>query len=148
MEVLRLWSSWDLSRRQSARIEASVPLNFYKLELWVRIFLSFSLLFKNVIWVFFSGVKMLKSTSLKKSAKKKEGGGDEEAPPAPKRSRRHRRRPSNLRQEYQRRQGKHVWLETHLWHAKRFKMAELWGHKIPIHPSDKSARATYRYALK
>ena len=63
-------------------------------------------------------------------------------------SRRHRRRPSNLLQEYNRRQreGRARWLETHIWHAKRFHMVERWGHKIPDHPNDKGWRACYRAA--
>ncbi|XP_072016978.1 ribonucleases P/MRP protein subunit POP1-like [Amphiura filiformis] len=72
----------------------------------------------------------------------------DEAKARPKRSRRHRRRHSNLRQEFERRQRQHAWLETHLWHAKRFKMADLWGMRIPVQPSDKSARATYRAVAK
>lgn len=59
-------------------------------------------------------------------------------------SRKHRRRPKNLLQEYIRRQKSKIWLETHIWHAKRFKMAEKWGYKIPYQPTNKSARASYR----
>ena len=59
-------------------------------------------------------------------------------------SRKHRRRPKNLLQEYIRRQKTKVWLETHIWHAKRFKMTEKWGYKIPYQPTNKSARASYR----
>lgn len=59
-------------------------------------------------------------------------------------SRKHRRRPKNLLQEYIRRQKNKVWLETHIWHAKRFKMADKWGYKIPYQPTNKSARASYR----
>ncbi|XP_060081712.1 ribonucleases P/MRP protein subunit POP1-like [Ylistrum balloti] len=59
-------------------------------------------------------------------------------------SRKFRRRPNNLLDEYDRRQRKHVWLETHIWHAKRFKMEEKWGYKIPLQPTDKSKRAAYR----
>ena len=59
-------------------------------------------------------------------------------------SRRHRRRPSNLLSEYQRRQRNNAWLETHIWHAKRFKMTTAWGYRLPLHPSDKSLRACYR----
>ncbi|XP_064486845.1 ribonucleases P/MRP protein subunit POP1-like [Ornithodoros turicata] len=73
--------------------------------------------------------------------------GFEPAPPKGKRpSRKHRRRPRNLLAEYARRSRKHVWLETHIWHAKRFKMAEMWGYKIPVHPYDKGIRAAYRGA--
>ena len=63
-------------------------------------------------------------------------------------SRRHRRRPSNLLQEYSRRQRNHIWLETHIWHAKRFHMTEAWGYKIPLHPNDKGVRAAYRAAAR
>jgi hypothetical protein len=35
-------------------------------------------------------------------------------------------------------------METHIWHAKRFKMAERWGVKYPQRCSDKSDRSTYR----
>ncbi|XP_076089545.1 ribonucleases P/MRP protein subunit POP1-like isoform X2 [Mytilus galloprovincialis] len=59
-------------------------------------------------------------------------------------SRRHRRRPKNLLEEYQRRQRKHIWLETHIWHAKRFKMEDRWGYRIPLHSTDKSIKACYR----
>jgi len=62
-------------------------------------------------------------------------------------SRRHRRRPANLLQEYNRRQAKQRWLETHIWHAKRFHMRTKWGNfRIPSHPTDKSWRACYRAA--
>ncbi|RUS90150.1 hypothetical protein EGW08_002117 [Elysia chlorotica] len=59
-------------------------------------------------------------------------------------SRRHRRRPSNLLSEYERRKRKIGWLETHIWHAKRFKMVEKWGYRLAYHPNDKSIRACYR----
>ncbi|MCP9258126.1 hypothetical protein DINM_002644 [Dirofilaria immitis] len=35
-----------------------------------------------------------------------------------------RRRPRNLLLNYIRRQRKHIWLETHIWHAKRFRMIQ------------------------
>lgn len=70
-------------------------------------------------------------------------------PPKGKRpSRKHRRRPRNLLAEYARRQRRHVWLETHIWHAKRFKMADLWGYRVPLHPTDKGIRAAYRGSAK
>ncbi|XP_076332758.1 LOW QUALITY PROTEIN: POP1 ribonuclease P/MRP subunit [Tachypleus tridentatus] len=62
-------------------------------------------------------------------------------------SRRYRRRPSNLLAEYTRRQRQHIWLETHIWFAKRFKMTEMWGYKLPLHPNDKSVRAAYRASV-
>ena len=63
-------------------------------------------------------------------------------------SRKHRRRPGNLLREYTRRARAHVWLETHIWHAKRFHMGEQWGYKIPLYPNDKGARAAHRAAAK
>ncbi|VDN44076.1 unnamed protein product, partial [Gongylonema pulchrum] len=39
-----------------------------------------------------------------------------------------RRRPRNLLLNYVRRQRKQIWLETHIWHAKRFRMIEKWGY--------------------
>lgn len=59
-------------------------------------------------------------------------------------SRHQRRRPSNLLSEYERRQRRIGWLETHIWHAKRFKMVEKWGYRLGMHPNDKSIRACYR----
>lgn len=32
------------------------------------------------------------------------------------------------------------WLETHLWHAKRFHLTQLWGWKVPIAPTMKQTR--------
>lgn len=61
-----------------------------------------------------------------------------------KKSRRYRRKPKNLLEEYARRQREHVWLETHIWHAKRMKMVHAWGYKLADHPNDKGFRAAYR----
>ena len=47
-------------------------------------------------------------------------------------------------EEYNRRKKKHAWLETHIWHAKRFKMTECWGYKMAEQPCDKGFRAAYR----
>jgi len=38
------------------------------------------------------------------------------------------------------------WLETHLWHAKRFKMKKLFGFSIPYRRMDKSFKACYRFS--
>lgn len=59
-------------------------------------------------------------------------------------SRKHRRRPRNLLTEYNRRQRKKFWLETHIWHAKRFKVSDRFGFKIPLHSNDRNFRANYR----
>jgi len=65
-------------------------------------------------------------------------------PETKKKSRHHRRQPKNLLEEYNRRQRKHVWLETHIWHAKRMKMIDAWGYRLADHPNDKGFRAAYR----
>ncbi|KAH8269828.1 hypothetical protein KR026_003242 [Drosophila bipectinata] len=59
-------------------------------------------------------------------------------------SRKYRRRPKNLLNEYVRRQRKNIWLETHIWHAKRFHMVDRWGHRLPLASCDKTYRACYR----
>ncbi|XP_044752794.1 ribonucleases P/MRP protein subunit POP1 [Coccinella septempunctata] len=66
-------------------------------------------------------------------------------PPKQKRpSRKYRRKPSNLLEEYTRRQSKIKWLNTHIWYAKRFHMITKWGYKIPLCPCDKAFTACYR----
>lgn len=61
-------------------------------------------------------------------------------------TRKYRRKPTNLRGEYAKRgtSPKPGWLETHLWHAKRFHMVSRWGYRLPWSPCDKSYRACYR----
>ncbi|XP_065333173.1 ribonucleases P/MRP protein subunit POP1 [Cloeon dipterum] len=63
-------------------------------------------------------------------------------------SRKHRRRPKNARTEFERRQeGVNRWLETHLWHAKRFRMVTRWGFKLAETPCDKGWRACWRASI-
>lgn len=45
-------------------------------------------------------------------------------------------------------QGDKRWLATHLFHAKRFHMANLWGYRLPLSPTLKSFRASYRAARR
>lgn len=70
---------------------------------------------------------------------KKSGNAPQHRP-----SRKHRRRPGNLLDEYNRRKKNNIWLETHIWHAKRFHMIERWGYKIAYASCDKAFRACYR----
>ncbi|XP_036904149.1 ribonucleases P/MRP protein subunit POP1 [Sturnira hondurensis] len=46
--------------------------------------------------------------------------------------------------EFNRRQKKNMWLETHIWHAKRFHMVKQWGYCLGERPTVKSHRACYR----
>uniref|UniRef100_A0A8D0G980 POP1 homolog, ribonuclease P/MRP subunit n=1 Tax=Sphenodon punctatus TaxID=8508 RepID=A0A8D0G980_SPHPU len=55
-----------------------------------------------------------------------------------------RRRHINLVMEFNRRQKKNIWLETHIWHAKRFHMVKKWGYCLGDRPTTKSYRACYR----
>lgn len=67
-----------------------------------------------------------------------------ESKPKKRPSRKYRRRPVNLMKEYCRRKLKNVWLETHIWHAKRFHMKDLWGYKVPYSSTNKRYRASYK----
>ncbi|XP_012260301.2 ribonucleases P/MRP protein subunit POP1 [Athalia rosae] len=70
-------------------------------------------------------------------------------PPKNKRpSRKHRRRPKNLLAAYKRRQSEYTWMETHIWHAKRFHMIKKWGYKIPDHSNNRCFRSSYRAVAK
>ncbi|XP_067393163.1 ribonucleases P/MRP protein subunit POP1 isoform X1 [Emydura macquarii macquarii] len=59
-----------------------------------------------------------------------------------------RRRHINLVVEFNRRQKKNIWLETHIWHAKRFHMVKKWGYCLGDRPTTKSYRACYRAMTK
>ncbi|XP_053658943.1 ribonucleases P/MRP protein subunit POP1 [Anopheles marshallii] len=63
-------------------------------------------------------------------------------------SRKFRRKAHNLLKEYERRKRAFVWLETHVWHAKRFRMSSRWGYKIPLTPYNKVYRSSYRATSK
>ncbi|XP_072316657.1 ribonucleases P/MRP protein subunit POP1 [Eucyclogobius newberryi] len=58
-----------------------------------------------------------------------------------KKSRKARRRHGNLLLEFNRRQRKNIWLETHIWHAKRFHMVKKWGYCLGESPTYKCYRA-------
>jgi ribonuclease P/MRP protein subunit POP1 len=63
------------------------------------------------------------------------------------RCRRHRRKLTYLLNDFERRKATNgAWMETHIWHAKRFHMASHWGVKYPLRCADKSERSTYRLA--
>ncbi|KAJ3395460.1 Ribonucleases P/MRP protein subunit pop1 [Lobulomyces angularis] len=59
-------------------------------------------------------------------------------------SRRSKRRTAVIAEEFGLRQTNKIWLDTHIWHAKRFKMCEKWGFALPITPNDKSDRSLYK----
>ncbi|KDE07210.1 hypothetical protein MVLG_02433 [Microbotryum lychnidis-dioicae p1A1 Lamole] len=45
-----------------------------------------------------------------------------------------------------RQRGK-LWLETHVWHAKRTHMTTRWGHRLAIRPTEKAFRPSYRASV-
>ncbi|KAG0280188.1 hypothetical protein BGZ96_001647 [Linnemannia gamsii] len=55
-----------------------------------------------------------------------------------------RRRSGTLAEEYLRRQGTKRWLETHIWHAKRMKMVEIWGYKLAEHSNEHGIKSAYK----
>ncbi|KAJ1731059.1 Ribonucleases P/MRP protein subunit pop1 [Coemansia biformis] len=61
-------------------------------------------------------------------------------------SRYKRRRSRTVRDEYELRQAGKRWLETHVWHAKRMHMRELWGTMVAETPNERSHRVAYRAA--
>lgn len=62
--------------------------------------------------------------------------------------RRRRRRPANIQEEFGKRQQNKKWLETHMWHAKRARMQNLWGHRIAIKSNEKCLKSCLRASLQ
>ncbi|KAK6026092.1 ribonuclease P/MRP protein subunit POP1, partial [Ostertagia ostertagi] len=63
-------------------------------------------------------------------------------------SRYFRRRSRNLLLNYIRRQRKLVWLETHIWHAKRFHVIDRWGYRLPDRSFQRNFRPCYRDSVR
>lgn len=57
--------------------------------------------------------------------------------------RRRNRRTKNIQEMSEKRQNDKKWLETHIWHAKRAKMANLWGYRLALHPNEKCLKSSY-----
>ncbi|KAG2087135.1 ribonucleases P/MRP protein subunit POP1-domain-containing protein [Suillus discolor] len=45
------------------------------------------------------------------------------------------------------RQRDKAWLETHIWHAKRMKMENMWGYRLAVTPTEKSFRPSHRASM-
>uniref|UniRef100_A0A3Q2PV85 POP1 homolog, ribonuclease P/MRP subunit n=1 Tax=Fundulus heteroclitus TaxID=8078 RepID=A0A3Q2PV85_FUNHE len=73
-----------------------------------------------------------------------QAGPKKKKEPAKNKSRKARRRHGNLLLEFNRRQRKNIWLETHIWHAKRFHMVKKWGYCLGDRPTYKCYRPCYR----
>ncbi|KAF8349342.1 NUC188 domain-containing protein [Amanita rubescens] len=50
-------------------------------------------------------------------------------------------------ESFARRQRDKLWLETHIWHAKRMKMEDMWGYRLAVHPTEKSFRSSHRASV-
>ncbi|VDL80320.1 unnamed protein product [Nippostrongylus brasiliensis] len=59
-----------------------------------------------------------------------------------------RRRSRNLLLNYIRRQRKLIWLETHIWHAKRFHVVDRWGYRLPDRSFQRNFRPCYRDSVR
>ncbi|KAI0333745.1 POP1-domain-containing protein [Cubamyces sp. BRFM 1775] len=62
----------------------------------------------------------------------------------PKRSKKNQ--PSRTSQLLRRQKDK-TWLETHIWHAKRMHMDNMWGYRLAITPTEKSFRPSHRASV-
>ncbi|KAF8582845.1 POP1-domain-containing protein [Ramaria rubella] len=51
-------------------------------------------------------------------------------------------------QSFLKRQRDKTWLETHLWHAKRMHMKNVWGYRLSETPTEKSYRPSHRSAIR
>ncbi|KAJ6512218.1 ribonucleases P/MRP protein subunit POP1-domain-containing protein [Mycena vitilis] len=45
------------------------------------------------------------------------------------------------------RQRDKSWLETHIWHAKRMKMENMWGYRLAVTPTEKAFRPSHRASV-
>ncbi|KAI0689073.1 NUC188 domain-containing protein [Cytidiella melzeri] len=45
------------------------------------------------------------------------------------------------------RQRDKVWLESHIWHAKRMHMENMWGYRLAVTPTEKSFRPSHRASV-
>ncbi|XP_019634263.1 PREDICTED: ribonucleases P/MRP protein subunit POP1-like isoform X1 [Branchiostoma belcheri] len=86
--------------------------------------------------------RRLREAATKKMLRSMQPGQQMEKPRRPRKW--YRQRAANRQAEYARRQNHVTWLETHVWHAKRFHMVNRWGYRLPDYPCDKSQRAAYR----
>ncbi|KAJ2821286.1 Ribonucleases P/MRP protein subunit pop1, partial [Coemansia sp. 'formosensis'] len=88
-------------------------------------------------------------SEMKKSAQSSKTLGDSgRLTNAKKNNRYKRRRTRSVRAEYELRQTGKRWLETHVWHAKRMHMKEMWGVMVADSPNERSHRAAYRAAME
>ncbi|XP_029359366.1 ribonucleases P/MRP protein subunit POP1 [Echeneis naucrates] len=88
--------------------------------------------------------RRLRDVANRMREKSLQAGSKKKKEQAKSKSRKARRRHGNLLLEFNRRQRKNVWLETHIWHAKRFHMVKKWGYCLGDRPTYKCYRPCYR----
>ncbi|XP_031178566.1 ribonucleases P/MRP protein subunit POP1 isoform X2 [Sander lucioperca] len=88
--------------------------------------------------------RRLRDAANRMREKSLQAGSKKKKEQAKSKSRKARRRHGNLLLEFNRRQRKNVWLETHIWHAKRFHMVKKWGYCLGDRPTYKCYRPSYR----
>ncbi|XP_030015166.1 ribonucleases P/MRP protein subunit POP1-like isoform X2 [Sphaeramia orbicularis] len=88
--------------------------------------------------------RRLRLMAMKLREKSLQGGSKKKKEQTRSKSRKARRRHGNLLLEFNRRQRKNIWLETHIWHAKRFHMVKKWGYCLGDRPTYKCYRPCYR----
>jgi ribonuclease P/MRP protein subunit POP1 len=66
--------------------------------------------------------------------------------PVKPKTRKAKRKPGNIVAHFANRKIDKQWLETHIWHAKRFRMENMWGYRIPMKPNEHSVKSAYRAA--
>ncbi|ETW81747.1 RNase P [Heterobasidion irregulare TC 32-1] len=49
--------------------------------------------------------------------------------------------------KFEKRQANKTWLESHLWHAKRMIMEDMWGYRLAMEPTEKSFRPSHRASV-
>ncbi|GBE62750.1 ribonucleases domain containing protein [Babesia ovata] len=69
-------------------------------------------------------------------------------PKCAKRLRKDVRRRLNRLEEYRTRCERNNWLETHMYHAKRFKMERLWGYRMAVRTTQKCRRRCLRNSMR
>ncbi|XP_008290376.1 ribonucleases P/MRP protein subunit POP1 [Stegastes partitus] len=88
--------------------------------------------------------RRLRDVANRMREKSLQAGSKKKKEQAKNKSRKARRRHGNLLLEFNRRQRKNIWLETHIWHAKRFHMVKKWGYCLGDRPTYKCYRPCYR----
>ncbi|KAJ7095926.1 NUC188 domain-containing protein [Mycena belliarum] len=67
--------------------------------------------------------------------------------PARLRSRKGKDKRLSRTETFLKRQRDKSWLETHIWHAKRMRMENMWGYRLAVTPTEKAFRPSHRASV-